>query len=154
MKNSLRFVLPLVALVLAVLLWRWMHPKMTDEQQIQAAISDIGTQASHKSSGGITFYLSKDFRYDTVKPGEIRKNLTAGMLQYAAINLRTSDVQVQVNGDTATTTGQYHLGLKNDFSSPEQTTDSAFKLAWKREDGAWKISNADGNTLPPGLTGG
>jgi len=154
MKNSLRFALPLVALVLVVLLWRWTHPKLSDEQQIQAAISDIATQANHKHSGGVANYLSKDFQLDGVKRAEFQKQLTLGMLQYAVINLRTSDVQVRTNGDTATTTGQYHLGLKIEFSSPEQTTDSAFKLTWKREDGGWKISNADGNKLPPGLTGG
>jgi len=154
MKNSLRFVLPLVALLFVVLFWRLTHPKLSDEQQIQAAIQDIATQANHKHSGAVANYLSIGFQLDGVKRAEIQKQLTLGMLQYAVINLRTSDVQVQINGDTATTTGQYHLGLKTEFSSPEQTTDSAFKLTWKREDGQWKISNADGNKLPPALTGG
>lgn len=127
---------------------------MTDEQQIQAAIGDIAVQASHKSAGGVTYYLSKSFQYDSFKRGDIKKDLGGGMFRYAVINLRTSNVQIQVNGDSATTTGTYQLGLKLEFNSPEETTSSPFKLGWKREDGAWKISNADGNKLPPGLTGG
>jgi hypothetical protein len=72
MKNSLRFVLPLIAIVFVVLLWRWTHPKLSDEQQIQAAISDIGAQTNHKRSGAVANYLSKSFQLDGVKRAEFK----------------------------------------------------------------------------------
>ncbi len=154
MKKSLRFVVPLVLLALAVFLWRATHPALSDEQQIEAALDGIATQASHKSAGGVASFLAKDFQFDGFKRSDVRQQLAVGLLQYSAVNMKVSNVQVQVNGDTATTRGHYDLGLKRDFNSPEDKVPSDFSLKWKREDGQWKIYNADGNTLPPGLTGG
>lgn len=154
MKPSLRFVVPLVLVVLGFLLWRWTHPALSDEQQIRAALDGIETQASHKSSGGITSFLARDFEMNGLKRKELTQSLTAGLLGYRVVNLKISRVQVQVSGDTATTKGHYDLGLKTEFTSPEQPFFNDFKLKWKREDGQWKISNADDNTLPPGLVGG
>lgn len=153
MNKSLRFGVPVILLVLAVLLSRWTHPALGDEQQIRAALDGIAVQASNKSSGGVTSFLTKDFQLDGIKKSDIQKQLTLGLLQYRVVNLRVSNVRVQVNGDTATTKGRYDLGLKTEFSSPEEESSNDFSLKWKREDGQWKISDADGNKLPPGLGG-
>lgn len=154
MKKFSRFIIqPLVLIVLAILFWRWNHPALTDEQQIQAALDGIATQASHKSSGGITSFLAKDFQLDGVKKSDLQKQLTLGMLQYRVVNMKISGVQVQVSGDTATTKGLYDLGFKTEFSSPEEKYSSDFSLKWKREDSQWKIADAQGNKLPPGLGG-
>ncbi len=152
-KKSLRFAIPPILLVLLVLGWKWTHPNLSDEDQIRQSLEGIATQASRKSSSGVTSFLSKDFRMDGFKRKDITQQLTIGMLQYAAINMKVSNVQVQTNGDTATSTGNYEVGLKPEFSSPEQKTSAQFTLKWKREDGKWKISGADGNKLPPGLGG-
>ena len=132
-------------------MWRATHPALTDEQQIQAALDGIATQASHKSAGGITSFLAKDFQLDGMKKSDLQKQLTIGMLNFRVVNMKISGVQVQVNGDTATTRGRYDLGLKTEFTSPEEKYASDFSLKWKRENGQWKISNADGNKLPMGL---
>lgn len=153
-KKSLRFAIPLALLLLLVLGWKWTHPQLSDEDQIRQSLDGIATQASHKSSSGVTSFLSKDFQMDGLKRKDITQQLTLGMLQYAVVNLKVSNVQVQTNGNTATSTGHYDVGLKSEFSSPEQKTSSEFSLKWKREDGQWKISDADGNKLPPGLGGG
>lgn len=154
MKKSLRFGVPLVLLVLAVFLWRALHPALSDEQQIQAALDGIATAASNRSSGGVTSFLAKNFQLDGLKKSDIQQRLTLGMLQYRVVNLHVSGVQVQVNGDTATTKGHYDLGLKTEFSSPEEKMSDNFSLKWKRENGQWKIADAQGNKLPPGLGGG
>ena len=91
---------------------------------------------------------------DGLKRKDITQQLTIGMLQYAVVNMKVSNVQVQTNGARATSTGHYYIGLKSEFTSPEQKTSSDFTLKWKREDGEWKILSADGNKLPPGLGGG
>ena len=154
MKPSLRLLTPLVLVILTLFLWRWTHPILSDEQQIRAALDGIEAQASHKNSGGITSYLTKDFEMNGLKRKELTQNLTGGLFNYRVVTLKISRVQVQVSGNTATTRGHYYLGLKTEFSSPEQPFSNDFSLKWKREDGQWKISSADDNTLPPGLIGG
>ncbi len=154
MKKSLRFVVPLLLLVLVFFGWKWTHPTLSDQEQIRAALDGLAAQASHKNSSGVTSFLTKDFQMDGLKKKDLRQQLTVGMLQYAVVNLKITSVQAEVNGDSATTRGRYELGLKQEFSSPEQKTSSDFVLKWKREDGQWKISDADGNKLPPGLAGG
>lgn len=153
MKKPLRFLIPLIIVVLAAFLWRWTHPKLSDEDQIEQALNGIATQVSHKSAGGIASYLSKDFQIDGIKKGDIQKQLAYGMLTYASIKMGIAASRIEVNGDTATTKGHYDMGLKREFSSPEQNFEADFSLKWKREDGQWKISNADGNRIPPGLSG-
>lgn len=91
---------------------------------------------------------------DGTKKGQIQKQLAYGLLSYAVIEATISPSQIEVKGDTATTKGRYNLGLKQEFTSPAQNYSSEFTLQWKREDGQWKISNADGNKLPAGLMGG
>ncbi len=154
MKRLPRWIIPLVLLLLAVFFWRLTHPKLTDEQQIRVALDDIGAQAGHKSAGGVTYYLSKDFRVQGLGPNGLRKQLAGGFLEYAAVRLQTSGVQIKVTGDTATTTGLYDIGLKREFNSPEEKFSDLFTLKWKREDGGWKISDAPGVTVPKGLDGG
>jgi hypothetical protein len=152
-KKSLRFVIPLVLVVLAVFFWRVTHPTLSDEEQIRQSLDGIAAQASHKSAKGIISYLSKDFQIDGTKKSDIQNQLTYAMLSKAAIEMKIGPSQVQVEGDTATTKGSYNLGLKQEFNSPIQNYTSDFTLKWKREDGQWKISNADGNKLPPGIMG-
>ncbi|BCM89676.1 hypothetical protein IAD21_01523 [Abditibacteriota bacterium] len=154
MKKSLRFLIPLILVVFAVLFWRWKHPTLSDEDQIRQSLDGIASQVSHKNSGGVTSFLSKKFQLDGLKKSDIQKQLTIGMLSYATIEATISPSQIKIDGDTATTTGHYNLGMKQEFNSPVQNYSSEFTLQWKREDGQWKISNADGNKLPPGLTGG
>ena len=154
MKKLPRWILPVVLLLLAVFAWRLTHPKLTDEQQLRVALDDIATQAGHKNAGGITYYLSKDFRVQGLGPNGLKKQLVGGFLEYAAVRLNTSGVQVKVTGDTATTTGVYDIGLKKEFTSPEDKFSDIFTLQWKREDGEWKIADAPGVKAPMGLGGG
>ena len=51
-----------------------------------------------------------------------------------------------------TTNGHYDLSLKPEYTSPANTVGSEFTVKWKRENGEWKISNADGNKLPQGMS--
>lgn len=154
MKKSLRLLIPLVLVVLAVLFWRWTHPALSDQDQIRQAMSGLATQVSNKSAKGIVSYLSDDFQMSGVKKGQIQKQLVYGLLSYAAVEAKIDPSQIEVNGDTATTKGNYNLGLKQEFNSPVQNYSSEFTLKWKRENGQWKISNADDNKIPPGLMGG
>ena len=154
MKKSLRVVIPLVLVVLVGLFWRWTHPVLSDQDQIRGALDGLAAEVSHKSAKGIVSYLSEDFQIDGAKRGQIQKQLVYGLLSYAAIDATISPSQIEVHGDTATTKGHYNLGLKQEFNSPAQNYSSEFTLRWKRENGQWKISNADGNKLPSGLTGG
>ncbi len=153
MKKSLRFLIPLILVVVVVLFWRWRHPTLSDEDQIRQSLDGIATQVSHKQAGGVVSFLSKDFQLDGTKKSDLQKQLTLGMLSYASVDASISPSEVQVNGDTAITKGHYTLGMKQEFNSPAQNYSSDFTLHWKREDGQWKISNADGNKLPPGLIG-
>lgn len=154
MQRYSRPLIFLVLLVLALVGWKWTHPTLSDEDQIKVALDGLAAQASNKSASGVTSFLSKDFQIDGLKRGDLKKQLTLGLLQYRVVEMKTSRVEVQVSGDTATTTGYYYLNLKSEYTSPGDKYNAPFTLKWKREDGTWKISNADGNKLPTGLSGG
>lgn len=141
-------ILPFLALVLVIALgffaWRLTHPALTDEQQIAANLAGIESAASNKSASGVASYLSKNFKFNGIKKSEFQNQLVGAFLQYRVVKLQTDGVKTQVKGDAATSVGGWNLGIKSEFTSPEQTTSGQFELKWRKEDGEWKIVEANG----------
>lgn len=144
------FLIAGIVIVLLALfgIWRWTHPTLTDEEQIQANIAGIELGASHRAAGEVAWYLSEKFNYNGTKRSEFRKQLTLGMLQYRIIDLSSSGVQIKVNGDSATSSGTYQLSLKSEPDSSPEIHRGEFKLSWVREEGTWKLRTAEGDQMP------
>ena len=131
-------------LLVAFFGWRLTHPPLTDEQQIAANIDGLTASANNKSAGGVASYLSKKFIFNGIRKKDFQNQLVGGFLQYRVVKLQTSGLQTKINGDTASSEGRWSLGLKSEYTSPEERTSGTFELQWRRENGEWKIVEADG----------
>ncbi|PQV65401.1 hypothetical protein B1R32_101141 [Abditibacterium utsteinense] len=140
----------LILVVGGVLLWRWTHPKLSDEEQIAANLNGICEGAKARSPRAITDYLSKDFKAGDTTKSELQNSLVAGILQYRVIDLKISSVKTSVlraslgEGVTASSEGQFLLSLKSEYNSQPQIQTGKFDLKWRKIDGEWKVITAQG----------
>ena len=133
------------------LVWRALHPPLSDEQQIAANLDAIVQAASARDAVSIADFMAPTFTFNGQKNTarkEFQRQLYAGMLQYRAIDLQINGVQVQANGENASSDGRFLLNLKSEFDSPPEPYGGNFKLKWKKIDGEWKISEVEGAPMP------
>lgn len=123
--------------------WRATHPRLTDAEQIAANLDAICKAAKNRTPRGIADFLAKDFQAGGMGKKEFQQSLAAGILQFRVVNLGVSGVKSTVNGDEATSSGQFLLSLKSEINSPPQNQSGRFALKWRKIDGEWKISRAD-----------
>ncbi len=139
----------IVLLVLgAVLTWRRLHPPLTDEQQIAAALNGITAAANARSPRGIADYLAKDFQFGSTTKSEFQNSLVGGILQYRVIDLKLAGTKTEVNGETASSQGRYVLSLKSEFTSPPEVFAGKFALKWRKIEGQWLVTGAQGEQTP------
>lgn len=128
--------------------WRALHPPLTDEQQIAAALDGITSAANNRQPRGVANYLAKDFKFGSTRKKEFQQSLAAGILQYRVVDLKLAGVQVDVNGETATSSGRYTLNLKSEYTSPAEVFPGNFDLKWRKIDGEWLVTEVEGTTVP------
>jgi hypothetical protein len=133
----------LLVLVGGVLLWRRLHPPLTDREQILAAMDGIRDAANNRSPRGVVNFLAKDFKLGEVSKSEFQNSLAGAILQYRVIDLSLSNPQVIVNGVSGTSSGTYVLSLKSEYNSPPEITRGRFALKWKKVEGEWLISGGE-----------
>ncbi|RYG70941.1 nuclear transport factor 2 family protein [bacterium] len=148
-----KFKLPVIGLLLVLVglfIWRVRQPALTDEQRIAAAMEGICAAASARSPRGIANHLAKEFRMGSMSKSEFQNSLAGGILQYRVIELKLTNPQVTVNGTSGTSNGNYTLSLKSEYNSPPQILSGKFDLTWKKIDGQWLVTKAEGElpTLP------
>ena len=142
----------LVLLLLSgFLLWRALHPALTDEQQINADLDAIVKAADARDAPTIANFMTPTFTFNG-HDGTVRKDfqrqIFAGMMQYRVVDLQINGVKVNVRGDVADSSGRFLLNLKSEFDSPPEPYSGNFKLKWRKVDGEWKISEVEGAPLP------
>ena len=139
----------LVLLIIgAVLMWRKLHPPLTDEQQIAAALDGITAAAGARSPRGIADFLAKDFQFGNTGKSEFQNSLVGGILQYRVIDLRLASTTTDVNGSTAKSEGRYILSLKSEFTSSPEVFAGKFVLKWRKDEGQWLVIRAQGEQTP------
>ncbi|HEX9997987.1 MAG TPA: nuclear transport factor 2 family protein [Abditibacterium sp.] len=132
-------------LISAVLTWRYFNPPLSDKEQIALALDEICAAAEARSARGIANYLSKDFKFGAqTSKKDFQNSLVGGILQYRVINLDIAGVKVDVNSATATSDGRYVLNLRSEANSPPEILSGQFLLKWRKIDGQWLITNANG----------
>lgn len=147
--RKLIIIVGLVLLVVGgVAIWRQMHPVLSAEEQIAANLEDLARAASGKRLSGIMTYLDKDFKYGSMGRKDVQSSLAAAFWQFRKIDVQISGVKIQVNQDTAMSTGHYTVATQRETTSPPDTSAGDFKIGWKRQDGEWKAVNAEGGQLP------
>ena len=129
------------------LIWRALHPPLSDEEQIAANLDAIVRAAAARDAASIADFLAPQFSFNGnagTARREFQRQLYAAMLQYRVINLQINGVKVEVNGPNASSDGRFLLNLKAEFDSPPESQAGDFALKWKKLDGEWKIVAAAG----------
>ena len=132
----------LVLLLSAVLIWRALHPPLTDEQQIAANLDAIAAAASARDAVTLASYLAPTFTFNDqgqTQRKEFQRQLYGAILQYRVVDLGINGVQVKVQGERASSDGRFILSLKSEFSSPPEVHNGDFQLQWQKSNGEWKI---------------
>ena len=151
MKRILIVAGVLVLLLSGFLVWRALHPVLTDEQQIAASLDAISRAAGERDAVSIANFMAPNFKFngnDGTTPKDFQRQLYGGMMQYRVIDLKLNGVKVDVNGDVAGSDGRFLLNVKSEFDSPPTPYSGDFKLKWKKIDGEWKISEVQGAPMP------
>ena len=138
-------------LLSGLLLWRALHPALTDEEQIAANLDAISKAANERDAVSIAAFMAPNFKFNGnagTDPKEFQRQLYAGMMQYRVIDMQINGVKVQVKGAVAESSGRFLINLKSEFDSQPETSAGDFKLKWKKLDGEWKISEVQGAPMP------
>jgi len=138
----------LLLLIGAFLIWKQLHPPLSDEQQILANMDAVTSAVDAKQVGGIKNYLTDDFTLKDQARQDVLTNLTGYFLNEQEVTLSVSGVEVTVTGDSAVSTGHYTIVSRAETSSPPDTTVGDFHLEWRKENGFWLIAKADGGRIP------
>ena len=141
----------LLLILSGFLVWRALHPPLSDEEQIAANLDAIVKAARARDAVSIADFMAPTFKFngnDGTTRKEFQRQLYAGMLQYRAIDLQINGVKVQVQGDVAASDGRFLLNVKREFDAPPEPYSGDFKLKWKKVDGEWKISEVEGAPIP------
>lgn len=133
------------------LVWRALHPLLTDEQQIAANLDAIVKAADARDAVSIANFMTPTFAFNG-NPNTVRKDfqrqLFGGMMQYRVVDLQINGVKVNVQGAVADSDGRYLLNVKSEFDSAPEPYKGDFKLKWRKVDGEWKISEVQGAPMP------
>jgi hypothetical protein len=142
MRKFVTILVILLAIFGGIFWWRKLHPPLTDEQQILAAMDGICVAAENRSPRGVANFLAKNFKFGDMKKSEFQNSLAGGILQYRVIKLSLSNQKVGINEDSAVSSGNYSLSLKPEFNSSPELNSGRFDLKWKKVDGEWLIVSA------------
>ena len=144
-----RFVWPLLILLLVAGFfgWRATRPQLSPEEQISRQLTGLEESVEAKNVRGIAGYLAADFVYEGAG-GASRKDVLNGargtLFQARDVQVDLSNVQTQVNGNKASSSGDVRMSLRPSPNAAVETRTSNFALDWELRDGTWKIVRARG----------
>ena len=141
-KTSLRVLAVLILVVIGAVAWKITHPALTPEQQIELALDNAESALENRSVGGVMSVLSNHFSYDGTSRKEIADALRGAFFQWRDVKLQRTNSSVSVNGDSASTRGNYVLTYRPNLDAPIETQRGTYVLQWRLEDGHWKVVKA------------
>ena len=146
--HKIRYVVLALGLVLLIVggigVWRAMHPPLTAEEQIIANIDDAAVSIEQRSTSRLARYLAPEFSWNGTPRADALRLLAGTFYQFRDVQLQRTIERVQVNGDTATTSGTYHISFRSAPQAAPESQSGAFTLKWRLRDGKWLIVSAQG----------
>lgn len=136
----------LVIFVLGVIIaWRAMHPPLSPTEQIKANLEAMKSGIEQRNVRAASRYLSKDFHWRDVPRAEITKqHMPAAFFMWRDVHLQISNLQTEVHGETATSTGRFTLNYRPQADMAPEVRTGKFKIEWQLEDGEWKAIKGEG----------
>jgi hypothetical protein len=136
-----RWLLVPLLLLVALAAWRLLQPPPDDREVVLGEMEAIRIAALRKNPVGIVSRLSDDFRFAGARRDEIQAQLVGFFWSNDAVEPTFSNLQVEVEGDLATSTGEYTVRWRPQPSAPFQTRTGSFRAQWRKDQrGRWKIA--------------
>jgi hypothetical protein len=135
----------------AVALWRGMNPALSSEQVIERQLETMRQGIEKRSVGRITQYISSDCTWNGMDGKSLRAAIAQSLLQWRDVRLDFEDTNTVVSGDNATSSGRYILTVRETKDAKPETFRGSFGLQWKKHNGNWVVTQADGGEQLPGI---
>jgi len=121
--------------------WRFTQPPPDDHEAILGEIEAIRLAASRDNAVGIASRLAEDFRFEGARKEEIQTQLVGFFWSNDAVEATMSNLQVEVDGDLATSSGIVTLRWRTEPSEPFKTRTGQFRARWRKDEkGRWKVA--------------
>ena len=153
MRNLRKLILGLGLLLFVVggiSLWRAMHPPLTTEQQIVANMDDAARALENRLPRGILRHLAPEFSADGTSRKEFDSILKGMLFQWREVQVQRFNERVEVNGDSAVSSGTYRLSYRSAPDAPIESQSGSYSLQWRLLDGEWKVVAAKSDTAKSG----
>lgn len=124
--------------------WRATHPVLSPQQQIAANLDDVASALQSRAANRVLSHLAPEFSWNNSSRKEIGDILRGSLLGFRDVQLQRSGETVQVQGDTATSSGSFRLSYRSSQGGQPQTQSGEYSLQWRKIDGEWKITSAKG----------
>jgi len=163
MKRATKVSIAIVLLLAAGFLWLlWPLPKPPDKEQIQAILKAGKRAVEKKDVQGCLKYVSREYSDDLgFRFDQLRFSLAQAFRNDISYDVVFNDIQIQVQGDTATADLNLTI-VAHGPSRPSETHSGSLTLTFAREkarrylilpDYAWRVTKASGlqgwTDLPP-----
>jgi len=114
------------------------------EKELRAAISDIASAIEAQRVADALKHVSEDFTRESGAFGkaDARRVLAAAMLRNEKIHLTTSVTDLRIDGERAFVKLRV-IAAGGSGLLPERGQTWEFDSVWRREDGQWKVYNAE-----------
>ena len=146
------FIIAGAALLLAGIFFWWQsRTPQTPEQQIQAALDNAETALERRSVSGLMQHLARDFKWNNTSRSEVADLLRGTFFLARDVQITRSEETIKVTGEIATSTGTFRATYRTAPQGPIETSEGRFTFRWRREDGQWKIVEADASGLGAGV---
>lgn len=129
--------------------WRNAHPVLTDTEQVQANLTAISQAAMRHSSQGIMNYLATGFSWNDHNRHDVASLLGGAMFELNEVRIETSDVNVQVQGNTAVSIGNYTVTVQQRKNDTPSTYSGKFRMEWEKQKGQWLATKANSEGQSP-----
>jgi ketosteroid isomerase-like protein len=143
-RNLLIFIGALLLVFGGWFAWRAAHPPLSDRQQLIANVEAIRAAVESRSVGRIASFLADDFTWNGHNKREVNSQITGAFFQWREVTANIMGLNVSINGDAATTTGQFSIAFRPTPHSRADALVGDFKLTWQKRDGQWLITKAEG----------
>jgi predicted HicB family RNase H-like nuclease len=129
--------------------WRSAHPALTDAEQVEANLTAISQAAARHSSQGILNYLADGFSWNDHNRHDVASMLSGAMFELNEVRIDTNSVSVQIQGNTAVSTGNYLVTAQERQNDTPKTYAGKFRVEWKKQRGQWLATKASSEGQSP-----
>lgn len=124
--------------------WRALHPALSPEQQIASQVEGLSQAIQNRSVGNTAGYLAKEFVWHSTPKTDVVEGMRGAFYSWREVQLNPSGLQIEVNGERATSSGNFSLSFRPGPDAAPEVRAGKFKLFWELRDGQWKVVKAEG----------